>query len=187
MMGTVRNLEQLTGWLVSDVRRMEANWGSSVPSSSSSGTQDDPVVLDDDEDEVVVRVEREDTVVPPPWAGTPFVARSGMVTTLVEIPDVDTDQSIDAMEDQFMFHTRIVVQRGRRIAWPPLDPEDEVVASSEVGEEAEVVRDFAGEEEEQRARDRSDDELFAQSAILQVEAIGSDPAPPFGTPPPDYK
>ena len=132
-------------------------------------------------------VEREDTVVPPPRAGTPFVSRSGMVTTLIEIPDVDTDQSIDAMEDQFMFHTGVVVQRGRRIAWPPLDPEDEVVASSEVGEEAEVVRDFAGEEEEQRERDRSDEELFAQSAFLQVEAIGSDPAPPFGTPPPDYE
>ena len=185
-MGTVCNLEQLTGWLVSDVRRMEANWGSSVPSSSSSGTQDDPLVLDDD-DEVVVRVEREDTVVPPPWAGTPFVSRSGVVTTLVEIPDVDTDQSIDAMEDQFMFHTGIVVQGGRRIAWPPLDPEDEVVVSSEVGEEAEVVRDFAGEEEEQRVEDRNDAELFAQSAFLQVEAIGTDPAPPFGTPPPDYE
>ena len=185
-MGTVRNLEQLTGRLVSDIRRMEANWGSSVPSSSSSGTRDDPLVLDDD-DEVEVQIEREDTVVPPPRAGTPFVARNSMVTTLVEIPDVDTDQSIDAMEDQFMFHTGIVVQRGRRIAWPPLDPEDEVVASSEIGEEAEVVRDFAGEEEEQRERDRSDEELFAQLAFLQVEAIGSDPAPPFGTPPPDYE
>ena len=65
-----------------------------------------------------------------------------MVSTLIEIPDVDTDQSIDAMEDRFMIHTGVVVQRGRRIAWPPLDPEDEVVASSEVGEEAEVVRDF---------------------------------------------
>ena len=70
-MGTVHNLEQLTGRLVSDLRRMEANWGSSVPSSSSLGTRDDPVVLDDDDDEVVVRVEREDTVVPPPRAGTP--------------------------------------------------------------------------------------------------------------------
>ena len=188
MMGTVRNLEQLTGQLVSDVRRMEANWGSSVPSSSSSGTRDDPVVLDDDEDEVEVRVEREDTVVLPPRAGTPFVTRRGMVTTLVEIPDVDTDQSIDAMEDQFMFHTGVIVQRGRQIAWPPLDPEDtEVVASSKVGEEAEVVRDFAGEEEEQRERDLSDAGLFAQSATLQVEAIGNDPAPPFGTPPPDYE
>ena len=98
-MGTICNLEQLTGWLVSDMRRMEANWGSLVPSSSSLGTRDDPVVLDDDEDEVVVRVEREDTVVPPPRAGTPFVSRSGVVTTLVEIPDVDTDQFIDAMED----------------------------------------------------------------------------------------
>ena len=128
-----------------------------------------------------------DTVVPPPRAGTPFVARSGVVTTLVEIPDVDTDQSIDAMEDRFMLHTGITVHRGRRIVWPPLDPEDEVVASSEVGEEAEVVRDFAGEEEEQRERDRSNEELFAQSAFLQVEAIGSDLAPPCGTPPPDYE
>ena len=186
-MGTVRNLEQLTGRLVSDVRRMEVNWGSLVPSSSSSGTRDDPVVLDDDEDEVVVRVEREDTVVPPPRAGTPFVSRSGVVFTLIEIPDVDTDQSIDAMEDQFMFHTGVVVQRGHRIAWPPLDPEDiEVVATSEAGEEAEVVRDFAGEEEEQRGRDLSDAELFTQSATLQVDAIGNDPAPPFGTSP-DYE
>ena len=110
-----------------------------------------------------------------------------MVTTLVEIPDVDTDQSIDAMEDQFMFHTGIVVQRGRRITWPPLDPEDEVVALSEVGEEAEVVRDFAGEEEEQRDQDQADVAMFAQSAFLQVAAIGDDPAPPFGTPPPDYE
>ena len=186
-MGTVRNLEQLTGRLVADLRRMEANWGSSVPSSSSLGTRDDPFVLDD-EDEVVVRVEREDTVVPPPQAGTPFVSRSGVVSTLIEIPDVDTDQSIDAMEDQFLFHTGVLVQRGRRIAWPPLDLEDnKVVVSSEVGEEAEVVRDFAGEEEEQRERDLSDAELFAQSATLQVEAIGNDPAPPFGTPPPDYE
>ena len=185
-MGTVRNLEQLTGRLALDLRRMEANWGSSVPSSSSLGTREDPVVLDDD-DEVEVRVEREDTVVPPPWAGTPFVSRSGVVTTLIEIPDVDTDQSIDVMEDRFMFHTGVVVQRGRRIAWPPLDSEDEVVASSEVGEEAELVRDFAGEEAEQGERDQSDEELFAQSAFLQVEAIGSDPAPPFGTPPPDYE
>ena len=90
-MGTIRNLEQLTGRLVSDMRRMEANWGSSVPSTSSSGTRDDPLVLDDD-DEVEVRVEREDTVVPPPRAGTPFVSWSGMVTTLIKIPDVDTDQ-----------------------------------------------------------------------------------------------
>ena len=110
-----------------------------------------------------------------------------MVTTLVEIPDVDTDQSIDAMEDQFMFHTGIVVQRGCRITWPPLDPEDEVVALSEVGEEAEVVRDFAGEEEEQRDQDQADVAMFAQSAFLQVAAIGDDPAPPFGTPPPDYE
>ena len=82
-MGTVRNLEQLCGRLVSDIKRMEANW--SIPSgltgsSSSSGTRDDPLVLVDEEDEVVVRVEREDTVVPPPRAGTPFVARAAMVT-----------------------------------------------------------------------------------------------------------
>ena len=185
-MGTVRNLEQLTSWLCSDLRRMEANWGSSVPSSSSSGTRDDPLVLDDD-NEVVVRVEREDTVVPPPRSGTPFVSRSGMVSTLIEIPDVDTDQSIDAMEDRFMIHTGVVVQRGHQIAWPPLDPEDEVVPSSVAGEEAEIVRDFAGEEEEQRERDLSDAELFAQSATLQIEAIGNNPAPAFGTPPPDYE
>ena len=55
--GTVCNLEQLCGRLVADVRRMEANWGSSVPSSSSSaGTREDPLVLDDN-DEVQVRVE----------------------------------------------------------------------------------------------------------------------------------
>ena len=189
-MGTVRNLEQLTGRLGSDLRRMEANWGSSVPSTSLSGTRDNPLVLDDDEDEdeVVVRVERKDTVVLHPRAGTPFVARGDLVTTLVEIPDVDTNQSIDAMEDRFMIHTGIVVQRGCRIVWPPLDPEDnEVVPSLVAGEEAEVVRDFAGEEEVQRERDLSDAELFAQSATLQIEAIGNDPAPAFGTPPPDYE
>ena len=109
-----------------------------------------------------------------------------MVSTLIEIPDVDTDQSIDAMEDRFMIHTGVVVQRGRRIAWPPLDPEDEVVPSSVAGEEAEIVRDFAGEEEAQRERDLSDAELFAQSATLQIEGIGNDPAPAFGTPP-DYE
>ena len=134
-MGTVRNLEQLCGCLCSDLRRMEANW--SVPSSStgsSSGTRDNPLVLDDEEDKVVVRVEREDTVVPPPRAGTPFVARAAMVTTLIEIDkdnvdpnDVITDQSIDAMEDQFMINTGVMVHRGRRIAWPPLDPEDDEV------------------------------------------------------------
>ena len=115
-MGTVRNLEQLCGRLVSDIRRLEANW--SVPSSStglSSGTRDDPLVLDE-EDEVVVRVEREDTVVPPSRAGTPFVAWAAMVTTLIEIDeddvdpnDVLTDQSIDAMEDQFMIQTGVMV------------------------------------------------------------------------------
>ena len=194
-MGTIRNLEQLCGRLVSDVRRMEANW--SVPSSStgsSSGTRDDPLVLDDEEDKVVVRVEREDTVVPPPQAGTPFVVRAAMVTTLIEIDDVDpndvlTDQSIDAMEDQFMINTGVMVHRGRRIAWPPLDPEDdEVVASSVVGEgEEEIIRDFAGEEEQQRLQDLDDAALFEQSATLQVEAISNDPAPEFGVHPPPYE
>ena len=197
-MGTVRNLEQLCGRLVSDIRRMEANW--SVPSSStgsSSGTRDDPLVLDDEEDEVVVRVEREDTVVPPPRASTPFVARAAMVTTLIEIDednvdpnDVITDQSINVMEDQFMIQTGVMVHRGRRIAWPPLDPEDdEVVASSVVGEGegAEIIRDFAGEEEQQRLQDLDDTALFEQSATLQVEAIGNDPAPEFGVHPPPYE
>ena len=197
-MGTVRNLEQLTGRLVSDIRRMEANWSipsGSTGSSSSLGTRDDPLVLDEEEDEVVVRVEREDTIVPPPRAGTPFVAWATMVTTLIEIDDVDpndvlTDQSIDAMEDHFMINTGVMVHRGRRIAWPPLDPEDdEVVASSVVGEgeEAEIVRDFAGEEEEQRLQDLDDAALFEQSATLQVEAIGNDPAPEFGVHPPPYE
>ena len=198
MVGSVRNLEQLTGCLVSDLRRLEAIW--SVPSSStglSLGTRDDPLVLDDEEDEVVVRVKREDTVVPPPWAGTPFVAQAAMVTTLIEIDeddvnpnDVVTDQSIDAMEDQFMIHTGVMVHRGRRIAWPPLDPEDdEVVASSVVGEgeEVEIVRDFAGEEEQQRLQDLDDAALFEQLATLQVELIGNDPAPEFGVHPPPYE
>ena len=197
-MGTVRNLKQLSGCLVSDIRRLEANW--SVPSSStgsSSGTRDNPLVLDDEEDEVVVRVEREDTVVPPSRAGTPFVARAAMVTTLIEINednvdpnDVITDQSIDVMEDQFMIHTGVMVHRGRRIAWPPLDPEDdEVVASSVVGEgeEAEIIRDFTGEEEQQRLQDLNDAALFEQSATLQVEAIGNDPAPEFDVHPPPYE
>ena len=196
-MGTVRNLEQLCGRLVSDIRRLEANW--SVPSSSTgsrSGTRDDPLVLDDEEDEVVVRIEREDTVVPPAQAGTPFVARAAMVSTLIEIDeddvdpnDVITDQSIDAMEDQFMIRTGVMVHRGRRIAWPPLDPEDEVVESSVVGEgeEAEIVRDFAGEEEQQRLQDLDDAALFEQSATLQVAAIGNDPAPEFGVHPPPYE
>ena len=196
-MGTVRNLEQLCGHLVSNIRRMEANW--SIPSSStgsSSGTRDDPMVLDDEEDEIVVRVEREDTVVPPPRAGTPFVARAAMVTTLIEIDeddvdpnDIITDQSIDAMEDQFMIQTGVMVHRGRRIAWPPLDPEDEVVESSVVGEgeEEEIIRDFAGEEEQQRLQDLDDAALFEQSATLQVEAIGNDPAPEFGVHPPPYE
>ena len=158
LVGTVRNLKQLSGHLVSDIRRLEANW--SVPSSStgsSLGTRDDPLVLDDEEDKVVVRVEREDTIVLPPWAGTPFMVWAAMVTTLIEInkDDVDpndiiTDQSIDAMEDQFMIQTGVMVHRGRRIAWPPLDLEDDEVVESLVvgeGEEAEIVRDFAGEEE----------------------------------------
>ena len=197
LVGTVRNLEQLSGRLVSNIRRLEANW--SVPSSStgsSLGTRDDPLVLDDEEDEVMVRVEREDTVVPPPWAGTPFVARAAMVTTLIEIDDDDvdpndviTDQSINAMEDQFMIWTGVMVHRGCRIAWLPLDPEDdEVVASSVVGEEEEeIVRDFAGEEEQQRLQDLNDAALFKQSATLQVEAIGNDPAPEFGVHPPPYE
>ena len=99
-MGTVRNLEQLSGRLMSDIRRLEANW-----SGLSLGTRDNPLVLDD-EDEAVVRIEREDTIVPPPWASTPFIARAAMVTTLIEIneDDVDpndiiTDQSINVMED----------------------------------------------------------------------------------------
>ena len=197
-MGTIRNLEQLTGRLVSNLRRLEANW--SVPSSStglSLGTRDDPLVLDDEEDEVVVRVKREDTVVPPPRAGTPFVAQAAMVTTLIEIDkddvnpnDVITDQSIDAMEDQFMIHMGVMVHRGHRIAWPPLDPEDdEVVASSVVGEGevAEIVRDFTGEEEQQRLQDLDDAALFEQLATLQVELIGNDPAPEFGVHPPPYE
>ena len=161
------------------------------------GTRDDPLVLDDEEDKVVVRVEREDTVVPPACAGTPFVAWATMVSTLIEIneDDVDpndiiTDQSIDAMEDQFMIQTGVMVHRGCRIVWPPLDPEDdEVVESSVVGEreEAEIVRDFTGEEEEQRERELTDAELFAQSATLQIAVIGDDPAPKFGPPPPPYK
>ena len=198
-MGTVRNLEWLCGRLCSDIRRMEANWSISSGStglSSSLGTRDDPLVLDDEEDEVVVRIEREDTVVPPPRAGTPFVARAAMVTTLIEIDedidpnDVVTDQSIDAMEDQFMIQTGVMVHRGRRIAWPPLDPEDDKVVESSVvgeGEEAEIVRDFAGEEEEQRLQDLDDAALFEQSATLQVEAIGNDPAPEFGVHPPPYE
>ena len=198
MVGTVRNLEQLTGRLVSDLRRLEVNW--SVPSSSTGltlGTRDDPLVLDDEEDEVVVRVKREDTVVPPPQASTPFVAQAAMVTTLIEIDKDDvnpnnviTDQSIYAMEDQFMIHTGVMVHRGHRIAWPPLDLEDdEVVASSVVGEgeEVEIVRDFTGEEEQQRLQDLDDAALFEQLATLQVELIGNDPALEFGVHPPPYE
>ena len=196
-MGTVRNLEQLSGRLVSNIRRLKANW--SVPSSStglSLGTRNNPLVLDDEEDEVVVRVEREDTVVPPPRAGTPFMAQAAMVTTLIEINedyvdpnDIITDQSINAMEDQFMIQMGVMVHRGRRIAWPPLDPDDEVVESSVVGEgeEAEIVRDFAGEEEQQRLQDLDDAALFEQSATLQVELISNDPAPEFGVHPPPYE
>ena len=196
----MRNLEQLCGRLTSDIRRMEANWSipsGSTGSSSSSGTRDDPLVLDDEEDEVVVRVEREDTVVPPSRAGTPFVARAAMVTTLIEIDednvdpnDVITDQSIDAMEDQFMIHTGVMVHRGRRIAWPPLDLEDDEVVESSVvgeGEEVEIFRDFAGEEEQQQLQDLDDAALFEQLATLQVEAIGNDPAPEFGVHPPPYE
>ena len=187
MTGVVCNLEQLCGRLVAGIRQMEANWGSSVPSSSSEGTRDDPLVVDD-EDEVWVRIEREDTVVPPARVGTPFVVWAAMVTTLIEVNedevdpnDIVTDNSIDLMEDQFMFVTGVTVHRGRRIAWPPLDPEDEVVESSVVGEgeEAEIVRDLAGKEEEQRGRDLSDREILAQSEFLQVALIGDDPAPPY--------
>ena len=198
MVGTVRNLEQLSGRLVSDIRRMEANW--SVPSSStgsSLGTRDDPLVLDEEEDEVVVRVEREDTVVPPPQASTPFVAWAAMVTTLIEIDeddvdpnDIITDQSIDAMEDQSMIQTGVMVHRGHRIAWPPLDPEDDKVVESLVvgeGEEVEIARDFAREEEQQRLQDLDDVALFEQLATLQVEPIGNDPAPEFGVRPPPYE
>ena len=198
LVGTVRNLEQLCGRLSSDIRRMEANC--SIPSSStglSSGTRDDPLVLDDEEEEVVVRIEREDTVVLPPRVSTPFVAQATMVTTLIEIneDDVDpndiiTDQSINAMEDQFMIQMGVMVHRGRRIAWPPLDPEDDEVVESLVvgeGEEAEIVRDFAGEEEQQRLQDLDDAALFEQSATLQIEAIGNDPALEFGVHPPPYE
>ena len=145
----------------------------------------------------MVRVEREDTVVLPPWAGTPFVARAAMVTTLIEIneDDVDpndiiTDQSIDAMEDQFMIQMGVMVHRGHRIAWPPLDPEDDEVVESSVvgeGEEAEIVRDFAGEEEQQQLQDLDDAALFEQSATLQVELIGNNPALEFGVHPPPYE
>ena len=188
--GTIRNLEHLCGRLVADVRRMEANWGSSVLSShtgSSVGTRDNPVVIDDEE-EVWVRVEREDTVVPPARAGTPFVAQAAMVTTLIEVNedevdpnDIITNNSIDLMEDQFMMATGVVVHRGRRIVWPPLDPEDdEVVESLVIGEreETEIVRDFAAEEE-QRHRDLTDAEILAQLEFLQVSLIGDDPAPPY--------
>ena len=143
MVGTVRNLEQLSGHLLSGIRRLEANW--SVPSSStgsSLGTRDNPLVLDDEEDKVVVRIKREDTVVPPPQTGTPFVVWAAIVTTLIEVDeddvdpnDIITDQSINVMEDWLMIHTGVMVHRGHRIAWPPLDPEDDkVVESSVVGE-----------------------------------------------------
>ena len=176
---------------------MEVNWGSSVPSSSSEGTRDDPLVVNDDEEEVRVRIEREDTVVPPARAGTPFVARAAMVTTLVEVDkdEVDpnntiTDNSIDLMEDQFMMATGVVIHRGHRIAWPPLDPEDDEVVESSVveeREEVEIVRDFGAEEEEQQRRDLSNREALAQSEFLQVALIGDDPAPEFGPHPPPYE
>ena len=115
LVGTVRNLKQLSGHLVSDIRRLEANW--SVPSSStgsSLGTRDDPLVLDDEEDKVVVRVEREDTIVLPPWAGTPFMVWAAMVTTLIEInkDDVDpggiiTDQSINVLRGMMREKSRV--------------------------------------------------------------------------------
>ena len=198
LVGTVRNLEQLSGCLVNNIRRLEANW--SVPSSStgsSLGTRDDPLVLDDEEDKVVVRIGREDTVVLPPRAGTPFMVWAAMVTTLIEVDendfdpnDIITDQSINAMEDRLMIHTGVMVHRGHRIAWPFLDPEDDEVVESLVvgeGEEAEIVRDFAGEEEQQRLQDLDDAALFEQLATLQVELIGNDPAPEFGVHPPPYE
>ena len=89
-----------------------------------------------------------------------------------------------------MIHTGVMVHRGRRIAWPPLDPEDDKVVESSVvgeGEEVEIIRDFAGEEEQQRLQDLDDAALFEQSATLQVEAIGNDPAPEFGVHPPPYE
>ena len=55
------------------------------------------------------------------------------------------------------------------------------------GEEAEIVRDSAGEEEEQRERDLSDREILAQSEFLQVALIGDDLAPEFGPHPPPYE
>ena len=70
-----------------------------------------------------------------------------------------------------------------------LDPEDDEVVVSLVvgeGEEAKIIRDFA-EEEEQRAADLSDAALFEQSATLQIEVIGSDPAPDFGEHLPPYE
>ena len=102
----------------------------------------------------------------------------------------DTDQSIDAIEDQFMIHTGVMVHRGHRIAWPPLDLEDDEVVASLVigeGEEVEIVRDFTEEEEEQRAADLSNTALFKQSPTLQIAAIGEDPALEFGTHPPPYE
>ena len=67
--------------------------------------------------------------------------------------------------------------------------DDEVVVSSVVGEgeEAEIIRDFAEEEEDQRTADLNDAALFEQSATLQIEVIGDDPAPEFGVHPPPYK
>ena len=50
-----------------------------------------------------------------------------------------------------------------------MDPEDDKVVESSVvreGEEAEIIRDFTGKEEDQRERDLSNAELFAQSATL---------------------
>ena len=76
----------------------------------------------------------------------------------------------------------MVVYRGHRIAWPPLNPEDhEVVESLVAGEreEAKIMRDFASKEEDQRQWDLSDAKILAQSEFLQVSLIGGDPAPPY--------
>ena len=189
MQGTVQNLETLTGWLAADIRRMEATWGSALPSSrSSSGSRAAPIEVEDN-NKIVIREEREDTVVP--RAGTPFIPRSGQVTTLIEVPDkafLPADQSIDAMEDQFMIATGVLVHRRRRVAhWPP---DEEEVKSSKVGEVRtglEVIQDFAKEERMQAQADMDDAALFEASATLQVALIGDNPAPEFGEHPPDYE
>ena len=96
---------QLLGQLTMEVCQLQLTV---ISPPSSKGSQDDSIVLEEDDDKIVVRQEREETVVPPPWVGTP------MVHILTKIPDVDTDQSIDMMEDQFMFHAGVVVRTGRR-------------------------------------------------------------------------